>query len=235
MPISRRTLFAATMVPLLASPLARAADQTVGQGDWANRARYADANRSDAALPARKRRVVFMGDSITENWARPEYDGAFFPANGFIGRGISGQVTAQMLLRFTDDVLELAPKAVHILGGTNDIAENAGTYDPSFTKDNLAAMAGLAAAHKIRVFMGSVPPANTMPWRPALGDPTPRIQALNEWIAEFCRRQKHTYIDYWPVLAGPDHGLKPELGVDPVHPNRAGYLAMAPVTLKDLG
>lgn len=232
-PSRRALLAAAPFLPLLAvTPPAGAGPVT--DGDWANRGRYAAANTTDAALPADRRRVVFMGDSITENWARPEYDGAFFPANGFIGRGISGQVTAQMLLRFTPDVLALAPYAVHILGGTNDVAENAGPYDPAFTRDNLAAMAGLAAAWGIKVFMGSVPPARSVPWRLDVGDPTPRIQALNAWIADFCRRQGHVHIDYWPALAGPDLGLRPELGVDPVHPNRAGYLAMGPVALRHL-
>ncbi len=225
---TRRTLFAAATLPLLPALPALAAD-------WANRGKYAEANKADAALPAKQRRVVFMGDSITENWARPEYDGAFFPENGFIGRGISGQVTAQMLLRFSDEVLALKPRAVHILGGTNDLCENDGPYDPDFTHDNLTAMATLAKAARIKVYIGSVPPANQVPWRLSVGDPTPRILALNEWIAGFCKAQGHTYIDYWPVLAGADKALKPELGVDPVHPNRAGYLAMKPVTLRHLG
>lgn len=233
--MNRRHLLAAVPVlPLLASLPVRAAEP-VQALDWANRARYAAANTADKALPADKRRAVFMGDSITENWARPEHDGAFFPANGFIGRGISGQTTSQMLLRFTSDVLELRSRAVHILAGTNDVAENGGTYDPSLTQDNLAAMGVLANAAGMTVFIGSVPPARDIYWRKSVGDPTERILALNAWIKGFCRDQGHNYIDYWPVLADAAQGLKAELGLDPVHPNRAGYLLMGPVAVKALG
>lgn len=229
----RHLLAAAPLLPMLASLPARAAEP-VQALDWANRARYAAANATDKALAADKRRVVFMGDSITENWARPEHDGAFFPTNRFIGRGISGQTTSQMLLRFTPDVLELAPRAVHILAGTNDVAENGGTYDPALTHDNLAAMASLANAAGMKVFIGSVPPARDVYWRKSVGDPTERILALNVWIAGFCRDHGHTYIDYWSVLADANKGLKAELGLDPVHPNRAGYLVMGPLALKAL-
>jgi lysophospholipase L1-like esterase len=232
--MNRRHLLAtAPLLPMLAVTQAGAAEP-VQALDWANRARYAAANATDKALPADRRRVVFMGDSITENWARPEHDGAFFPTHGFIGRGISGQTTSQMLLRFTPDVLDLAPRAVHILAGTNDVAENGGTYDPALTHDNLAAMASLARAAGMKVFIGSVPPARDVYWRKSVGDPTERILALNAWIAGFCRDQGHTYIDYWPVLADANKGLKAELGLDPVHPSRAGYLTMGPVALKAL-
>lgn len=230
----RHLLAAAPLLPLLASLPTRAAEP-VQALDWANRARYAADNATDKTLPADQRRVVFMGDSITQNWARPEHDGTFFSTNGFIGRGISGQTTSQMLLRFTPDVLELAPRAVHILAGTNDVAENGGTYDPRLTQDNLAAMASLARAAGLKVFIGSVPPARDVYWRKSVGDPTERILPLNAWIAGFCRNQGHAYIDYWPVLADAAKGLKAELGLDPVHPNRAGYLVMGPVALKAIG
>jgi len=230
----RHLLAAAPLLPLLASLPTRAAEP-VQALDWANRARYAADNATDKALPADQRRVVFMGDSITQNWARPEHGGTFFPTNGFIGRGISGQTTSQMLLRFTPDVLALRPRAVHILAGTNDVAENGGTYDPGLTQDNLTAMASLANSAGMKVFIGSVPPARDVYWRKSVGDPTERILALNAWIAGFCRSQGHGYIDYWPVLADANKGLKAELGLDPVHPNRAGYLAMGPVALKALG
>lgn len=230
----RHLLAAAPLLPLLAGLPARAAEP-VQALDWANRARYAAANTADKTLAADQRRVVFMGDSITENWARPEHDGTFFPTNGFIGRGISGQTTSQMLLRYTPDVLALRPRAVHILAGTNDVAENGGTYDLALTQDNLTAMASLANAAGMKVFIGSVPPARDVYWRKSVGDPTERILALNTWITGFCHDQGHTYIDYWPVLADETKGLKAELGLDPVHPNRAGYLAMRRVALKALG
>ncbi len=229
----RHLLSTLSTLPLLAALPGRAAEP-VQALDWANRARYAGANVTDKAQPADRRRVVFMGDSITENWARPDYDGGFFPANGFIGRGISGQTTSQMLLRFTPDVLDLTPRAVHILAGTNDVAENGGRYDPALTQDNLASMAILARAAGIKVFIGSVPPARDIYWRKTVGDPTDRILALNDWIARFCRREGHVYVDYWPVLADAEKGLKAELGRDAVHPNRAGYLIMGPLALQAL-
>ncbi|MFV3130506.1 GDSL-type esterase/lipase family protein [Niveispirillum sp. KHB5.9] len=232
---TRRHLLGLLPAATLLSALPVGAAEPFQASDWIKRSRYEAANTTDKALPADRRRVVFIGDSITENWARDEYDGGFFPANGFIGRGISGQTTSQMLLRFVPDVLELQPRAVHILAGTNDVAENAGTYDAKLTQDNLAAMVALARAAGMKVFMGSVPPARDIYWRKSVGDPTERILALNEWIAGFCRRDGHTYIDYWPVLADVDKGLKAALGKDAVHPNRDGYLAMGPVALKALG
>lgn len=234
--MNRRHLFAVLpALPLLAAGLPARAAEPVQALDWANRARYAATNATDRTLAADRRRVVFMGDSITEGWARPENGQAFFQDNGFIGRGISGQTTSQMLLRFTPDVLSLRPRAVHILAGTNDVAENGGTYDPALTLDNLAAMASLAQAAGMKVFIGSVPPARDVYWRKSVGDPTDRILALNERIAGFCRDQGHRYVDYWPVLADAGKGLRAELGLDPVHPNLAGYQAMAPVALKALG
>ena len=129
------------------------------RNDWPWLARYREANAADAALPSERRRCVFIGDSITQGWkdARP----SFFEANGFVGRGIGGQTTPQMLLRFTADVLALKPAAVHILAGTNDIAGNTGPYDPAATRNNLSAMAALARAAGVRVIHGSVTPAAT--------------------------------------------------------------------------
>ncbi len=201
--------------------------------DWANLKRYRQANIDALALAPAARTVVMMGDSITDNWARPEHGNGFFDANGMIGRGISGQVTAQMLVRFPPEVLALKPRVVHILAGTNDIAENQDPYDPAITTGNLSAMITLAKAAGMKVIVGSVPPATSFAWRPSRGNPLQTIKALNEWIKATCARQKLVYADYWPVLQGPDGGLKPELGIngDSVHPNAAGYAAMAPVLL----
>ena len=228
----RQLLTLAPALPLLATMPALA--DPIKALDWANRARYAAANDRDRSLPPDKRRVVFIGASVTENWARPEFGGSFLADHGFIGRGIGGQTTAQALLRFAPDVLALQPRAVHILVGTNDVAENAGPYDPGFSHDNLAAMATLARAAGIKVFLASITPSREIYWHKAVGNPTERIRALNAWIAEYCRQQGHTYIDYWPALADKDGGLKPELGLDSVHPNAAGYQAMAPIALKYL-
>lgn len=202
-------------------------------GDLANIGRYRKANAELLALPKDQRRAVFMGDSITDNWGNmPEWGGDFLKHNGFVGRGISGQTSAQMLIRFTSDVLSLNPRAVHILAGTNDIAENSGAYVPEDTANNLAAMASLAHLNHIKVVIGSVPPANAFPWKPELGNPTAKIKALNDWIKAYCAANRFVYCDYWPVLARADDALKPELGLDAVHPNAAGYTAMAPVALK---
>ncbi|MGZ3304220.1 MAG: GDSL-type esterase/lipase family protein [Asticcacaulis sp.] len=203
----------------------------VASFDWPNLHRYRDANSVAATLPRAARRVVMMGDSITDNWAKPEYGNGFFDAHGMIGRGISGQVTAQMLVRFTPDVLALKPQVVHIMAGTNDIAENQDPYDFTATTGNLQAMITLAKAARLRIILASVPPATSFSWKPYRGNQIETIRALNEWIKAACARQGLIYCDYWPVLQGPDGGLKPELGIngDSVHPNAAGYAAMAPV------
>lgn len=195
--------------------------------DWANLTRYRSANETAKAWPAAERRAVFMGDSITAGWftQMPE----FFTGNGFVGRGISGQTTAQMVVRFYAEVVELKPKVVHILAGTNDVAENLDPYDFAQTSRNLMAMADLAAAHKIRVVMGSVPPATSFAWRPERGNQSAAIRTLNAWIQAYCAEKHYVYADYWPSLALPDGGLKPELGNDSVHPNPAGYAVMSPV------
>jgi len=202
----------------------------VGQ-DWANLHRYHAANTIAAALPQEQRRAVMMGDSITDNWAG--FSGDFYNAHGLIGRGISGQVTAQMLLRFPAEVVALKPSVVHIMAGTNDIAENTDPYDFNATTNNMQAMITLAKANGIAVVMASVPPSTHFSWRPEVGNPLTRIEALNAWIKYACSMQDLTYVDYWPVLQGPDGGLRTELGIngDTVHPNLTGYLAMQPLTL----
>ncbi len=200
----------------------------VGQ-DWANLRRYHQANDDAKASPAPARKVVMMGDSITDSW--PGLSNGFFPQNGLVGRGISGQTTAQMVVRFWPEVVELKPQVVHILAGTNDIAENLDPYDFDQTTRNLMAMAAMARANGIRVVMGSVPPATSFGWRLERGNPSALIKALNDWIQTYCRKNGLVYADYWPGLANTDGGLKAELGLDSVHPNAAGYAVMGPVAL----
>lgn len=201
--------------------------------DWPNLHRYHQANTEVMSLPAVQRRAVMMGDSITDNWAKPEYGAGFFEHNGLVGRGISGQVSAQMLVRFTPEVIALKPAVVHIMAGTNDIAENQDPYDFATTTGNLQAMITLAKANGIRVVMASVPPAISFSWRPYRGNQLGAIVALNTWIKAQCAAQNLVYCDYWPVLQGPDGGLRPDLGYhgDSVHPGPAGYAAMDPVCL----
>ncbi|WP_174278879.1 SGNH/GDSL hydrolase family protein [Sphingomonas bacterium] len=191
--------------------------------DWAWLDHYREANAALAPDPAH-RRVVFMGDSITQGWA--EQMPGFF-ADDRVGRGISGQTTPQMLLRFRQDVIALHPAAVQIMGGTNDIAGNTGPMTLAETEGNIASMAELARANGIRVIIASVPPADHFNWRPGLVT-APAIAALNTWLRAYAARTGAVYADYWSVLHDGD-AMRASLTPDGVHPNRAGYALMAPV------
>jgi lysophospholipase L1-like esterase len=171
-----------------------------------------------------------MGDSITENWGLA--DPQFF--NGaIVNRGISGQTTPQMLVRFRADVITLRPQIVHILAGTNDVAGNTGPTRAQDYKDNIMSMAELARAHGIRVILGSIPPAASFSWRPQL-NPVPRIRELNRWLRDYAAQNTFDFIDYYTPLAGPAGELKSELGNDGVHPNRVGYRVMRDLLEKTL-
>ncbi len=211
-------------------PLDRAAvmKRAPAMQDWANLARYRAANAEALAGPASARRVVMMGDSITQNWAR--YSGGFFAAHGLVGRGISGQLSAQMLVRFWPDVIALKPRLVHIMAGTNDLVGDIDPYDAQATQDNLSAMVSLAKTRGIGIVMASVPPASGFAW----GGAMEALKALNAWINDLCAKEGYTYCDYWPVLEATGGKLKPELGLDTVHPNAAGYAAMGPVLLASI-
>lgn len=196
--------------------------------DWPQLARYRDDN---AKLPAEEKgRVVFYGDSITDGWGR--VDGTeFFPGKPYVNRGISGQTTAQMLLRFRQDVIELKPAAVVILAGTNDIAGNTGPASLDMIEDNLRSMAELAQANGIRVVLASVLPASAYPWRPGY-KPAAKIRALNEWIRQYAEDNGLVYLDYYAAMANREGGLDPKLAEDGVHPTPAGYALMAPLAQK---
>jgi lysophospholipase L1-like esterase len=179
--------------------------------------------------------VVFFGDSITDNWSKPDY-GGFFPGEPYVNRGISGQTTAQMLLRFRADVIDLRPRAVVILAGTNDIAGNAGPVTLDQVQDNLASMAELARAHGIRVVLASLLPvsddkkdAKGLPVVRTGQRPPAKIQELNRWLAGYAKENGHTYHDYFSAAADASGALRPELNDDGLHPNARGYAAMAPV------
>jgi lysophospholipase L1-like esterase len=194
--------------------------------DWANLQRYQAAN---AALPppaAGTRRVVFLGDSITQNWA--EQRPAFFASRGDVGRGISGQTTGQMVLRFHQDVVALRPAGVVILAGTNDVAGNTGPTTDEQIIDNLAAMTEMARAHGIAVVLVSVPPATRFYWRPEVA-PTARIRDLNGKIRAWAEAQHVAYADIWTAMALPDGSMTPAFADDGVHPNAAGYAVMEPI------
>lgn len=196
--------------------------------DWAYLARFREENARLGPPTRGEVRVVFMGDSITEGWGRP---GRFFPGKPYLNRGISGQTTPQMLIRFRPDVIDLKPKVVVILAGTNDIAGNTGPMTLDMTEDNLMSMVDLANANRIRVALASVLPASDFPWRPGL-EPAPKIAALNAWIKEYAARNRIVYLDYYAAMVDDRQGLKAELTYDGVHPNEAGYAVMAPLAEK---
>lgn len=170
-------------------------------------------------------RVVFMGDSITQNWA--DWVPDFF-VNGYVGRGISGQTTAQMLLRFRQDVLDLKPKVIHLMAGTNDLAGNFGPVSPQQLKNNIMTMVELAQAHHIRVVLAGIPPALDFPWHKGL-DPAPKIAAHNAWLKDYAARVGALYVDYKDVVGDGQGGFKPDLASDGVHPTVAGYKLIAPL------
>ncbi|HEU4959157.1 MAG TPA: SGNH/GDSL hydrolase family protein [Sphingomonas sp.] len=188
--------------------------------DFPGLCRYRAAN---AALPtATDHRVILFGDSITELWQ--DIDPGLFTGD-WLDRGISGQTTEQMLIRFRADVIALKPAVVQIMAGTNDIAGNTGPTTLSEIEDNISSMVDLAKAHHIRVVLASVPPAASFGWRPGI-DPRKSIAALNVWLRAYAVREKLNYVDYHDALKTDGGAFRPELTKDGVHPNAAGYKVM---------
>ncbi len=196
--------------------------------DWPQLARYREANATLAPVAQGEQRVVFYGDSITDGWGRRPDTGDFFPGKPYVNRGISGQTTPQMVVRFRQDVINLRPAAVVILAGTNDVAGNTGPMTPEMTEDNFRSMIDLAKANGIRVIVASITPAADYPWRKGLA-PGPKIRALNNWLQGYCVNHSVTYLDYYTALAGEDGGMKEGTSFDGVHPNAKGYAIMAPL------
>lgn len=198
--------------------------------DWANLGRYREENSKLPAPAAGEDRVVFMGDSITDAWNRKQP--AFFSGKPHVCRGISGQTSPQMLVRFRPDVIDLKPKVVVILAGTNDLAGNTGPITPEETLGNLISMTELAKANGIRVVLSSVLPATVFGWRREVGNPADRIVALNAMIKDYADKNGCVYLDYYPAMVNEEKGLKKEYAQDSVHPNEAGYDVMAPLAEK---
>lgn len=194
--------------------------------DWANTSRFKEANEKLAPPAKGENRVVFMGNSITEGWINtcPE----FFAGKPYVNRGISGQTTPQMLVRFRPDVINLKPKVVVILAGTNDIAGNTGPSTLEMIMDNLISMTELAKANNIKVVLSSVLPAFDYPWKPGL-EPAGKIVKLNDMIKEYADKNKIVYLDYFSAMADERKGLSKENSGDGVHPNKAGYQIMEPL------
>ena len=224
------------VVPALAQQQTAAQEETWAQAwerrlheDFAYLSRYRDEN-AKLTPAAGKPRIVFMGDSITEGWVGK--DPAFFTP-GRIGRGISGQTTSQMLLRFRQDVIDLHPEVVQIMAGTNDVAGNTGPATDQQIQANIRSMVELAHAHGIRVILASIPPAGDFPWKPGL-TPGPRIAKLNEWLRSYAAESGSIYADYWSAL---HEGVAFHTGwsSDGVHPNEQGYAVMDKVAEAAIG
>ncbi|MGI8961196.1 MAG: SGNH/GDSL hydrolase family protein [Bryobacteraceae bacterium] len=192
--------------------------------DWANLSRYRDQNAKLAPPALAEERVVFMGDSITDAWGREQ--GIFFPAKPYVNRGISGQTTPQMLVRFRPDVIALKPRVVVILAGTNDIAGNTGPETLEDIEGNLASMVQLAQANGIRVVLASVMPVCDYIQPQTARRPPEKILALNAWIKSYSAANGAVYLDYYSALVDQNGMLKKELTLDGLHPNAAGYDVM---------
>ena len=202
--------------------------------DWAQLSRYHAENAALSVPATGAPRVVFYGDSITDGWGRHAGTGEFFPGKPYVNRGISGQTTPQMVVRFEQDVVRLHPAVVVILAGTNDVAGNTGPSTPEMTEDNFAAMAAIARQNGIKVILASITPAYSYPWKPEI-QPVPTIRAINQWMKDYCTREHLTYLDYYAALVDDKGGMRPGLSFDGVHPNAQGYALMAPLAEAAIG
>lgn len=212
---------------ILIAMMALVFNAQAGNDDWTNFKRYEKSNEEVKALPQEQRKVVFMGNSITDNWASRHPD--FFKDNGYIGRGIGGQTTYQMVLRFYEDVVNLHPKAVVINGGTNDIAQNNHVYVEDRTFQNIVTMAQIAKANGIKVILTSITPCDHYTWRPDITDVIEKIKSLNARIQEYARKNKFQYVDYWTAMANESGAMRDGISEEGCHPNAAGYAVMGPL------
>jgi lysophospholipase L1-like esterase len=196
---------------------------------WANIKKYNEANSKVPPPATGEKWVVFMGDSITDFWINN--DSSFFSGKPYFDRGISGQTTGQMLVRFREDVVNLQPSVVVILAGINDIAENNGPSKLEDVFGNIVSMAELAKANHIKVVLSSILPAFSFPWRPSI-DPVSKVKALNEMIKDYADKNNIVYLDYFTAMADARSGLPANLSKDGVHPNLEGYKVMEPLAEK---
>ncbi len=220
------------VVPPVTMPVAAAVagelrEMRAKLADWPQLGRYRAENAALAPPAAAEKRVVFFGSSTTDNWGR-KYDSVFFPGKPYVNRGISGQTTPQMLVRFQQDVVALKPAAVVFLGGSNDVAGNTGPSTLEMTEDNIRSMVAIAKANGIKMILASQQPTVEFPWNKGL-HPAAALLALSAWEKAYAAQQGLGYVDYYSVLVGPDGSFKPGLSVDGVHPTAQGYALMAPV------
>lgn len=219
--ISLKTIVLAAACSLLTCNVAVAQNHN----DFANYKRYAEENAKLGKPAKGEKRVVFMGNSITEGWVNTHPD--FFKKHGYIGRGISGQTSYQFLLRFREDVINLEPKVLVLNYGTNDIAENTGPYNEDITYGNILTMVELARAHKINVILTSTLPARNFGWRPSVTDAMEKIRSLNARVKAYAEENGIQYVDYFTALLAPDKGgMDTKYTPETVHPNGAGYDVM---------
>ena len=200
--------------------------------DWPNLSRYQDENRSVGLPEKGKQRVVFMGDSITEEWSNlyPDY----FDTKGYINRGIGGQTTPQMLIRFKPDVIDLEPDIVVILAGTNDIAGNTGPSNVKMITDNIFSMAELARAHQIKVVLSSILPVFEYEWAKEIKDVPATIDSVNDELKKYVNDHGPVYLDYFSSMVDERKGLNKDYTYDGVHPNQDGYILMSSLAQKVL-
>ena len=205
----------------------RIATTQAENSDWANLGYYEERNRELGLPDENEKRIVFMGDSITEEWSNlyPE----FFSGNNYINRGIGGQTTPQMLIRFKPDAIDLKPDAIVILAGTNDIAGNTGPSTVRMITDNIFSMAELAIAYDIIVVLASILPVYQYPWVDDVLDPPSAIDSINSKIKEYVENKGLLYLDYYSSMVDDRKGLKSDYTSDGVHPNEAGYKVMSAI------
>lgn len=203
---------------------------TIQCQDWPNLERYRKDNKKIGLPTSQENRVIFMGNSITQGW-KDYGDPAFFSKNPFINRGISGQTTPQMLVRFKADVIDLKPKAVIILAGINDIAGNTGPSTLEMIQDNLISMVQLAQANTIKVILCAILPVNKFPWRPEVY-PADKVIEMNTFIKRYAEENYCEYVDYYTPMVDDVKGLKVVYSEDGVHPNKEGYAIMKSLVLK---
>jgi len=220
--------------PEMATALQALLRNDVRLRDWPQLGRYRDANRAVKPPAASDQRVVFMGDSITDAWPQPRFAATFFPGKPYVGRGISGQTTPQMLVRFRPDVIDLKPKAVVILAGTNDLNANTGPMTDEDIQKNLMSMAELAKGNGIKVIFSSILPTSAYHTAERAVPqttlrPMSRIRAINDWMKQYAAANGHVYLDYFTAMVDASGVMKAELTADDLHPNAAGYAIMAPL------